>query len=103
VIADPLQVVRDPDRGYQKSQVARDRLLQSEEAQALTLDLELNSVDGHVLGDHFVRQPRISGFERLHRFGQGGLRPARHFAQAVVERFKIVVEVSVHYPNRPVM
>ena len=103
MVADPLEAARDADRGDKKPQIARDRLLEPQEAQALTLDLELEPVDRHVLGEHFLREIRIPGLERLHRFGEGGLRPARHLAQAVVERFEIVVEMSFHYPNLPVM
>ncbi len=45
VVADPLEVVGDLERGGEHPEVARHRLLQREQVDALLLDLHLHGVD----------------------------------------------------------
>ena len=106
VVADPLEIVGDLERGGEHPEVPRHRLLQGEEVDALLLDLDLHAVDHPVAHDDPVGLVGIPLEQRLHREAEGGLRLARHGEQPDLHVAQLVVKVAVNveaHPNLPVM
>jgi hypothetical protein len=96
VVADPLEEVGYPDRGHQESQVARHRLLEAQEIEAAALHLELDAIDGHVLGHHVARERRVAAAKGVHRLGKRRLGASRHVAQAILKGVQVVMEMTFH-------
>ena len=106
VIAHPLEVVGDLERRGEHPEVARHRLLEAEELDALLLDLDLERVDRTVAGDDPMGLGGVPLEQGLHRQRKGRLRLARHREEPDLDVAQLVVEMAVlvlGHPNLPVM
>ena len=106
VVADPLEVVGDLERRGEHAEVARHRLLEREEVDALLLDLDLHAVDDPVAGDDAPGLLAVALEQRVDREAERRLRLARHREQAHLDVAQLVVEMAMDvdaHPNLPVM
>ena len=106
VIADPLQIVRDLERGEEHAEVAGHRLLERQEVGAHLLDLHLHRVDDPVALDHAAGPLGVPLEQRLDRKAERRLRLARHGEQADLDVAELVVKMAMRvegHPNLPVM
>ena len=106
VVAHPLEVVGDLERRGEHPEVARHRLLQRQQVDALLLDLHFHGVDHPVPGDHPARLLAVALQQRLHRQPQRRLRLAGHGEQPDLDVAQLVVKMTMDidaHPNLPVM
>ena len=106
MIAHPLEVVGDLERGGEHAEVARHRLLEREEVDALLLDFHFHAVDDAVAGDDAARLLAVALQQRFDRQAQRRLRLARHREQADLDVAQLVVKVAMDvdaHPNLPVI
>ena len=105
VVAHPLEVVRDLERGGQHPEVPCHRLLEGQQVDAHLLELDLHLVDDPVAGDDTLGLGAVALEERLDGQSQGGLRLTRHRQEADLDLAQVVVKVPVGlgHPNLPVM
>ena len=96
MIADALEIVRDLERRGDEAQVAGERLLERQQAQAVLVDGDLHAVDRAIVGEHLVRQRRVAPLQRLDGFLDDALGAAAHAQQLLLQRLELVDEVSFH-------
>ncbi len=107
VVADPLEVRVDPDRGHEQPQVPRHRLLGGEQVDDHLLDLELERIDLVIARDHLGSLGGVALQQGFHGRCEGRLGLGGHGEQRRLELRELVMKVAVRqlgtHPNRPVM
>ncbi len=106
MIADSLEVVGDLEGRGKHPEIARHRLLKSEEVDALLLDLDLHAVDHPVAQDDPTRLFTVALEQSFDRQSQSRLRLPGHGEEAHLHMAQLVVEVTMNvdaHPNLPVI
>ena len=93
-IADPFEVVGDPQHRHQRAQIDRHRLAQRDRRDGFFLDLPLQRVDRRVGGDDLPRQPDVAPRQRVDRVGDLLLGEAAHLRDHLRELDEVGVENS---------
>ena len=110
MIANSLDVARDFYRSDEKSQVASQRLLKSEQPDRALLDLDFKSVDALIVDDHLFGRVAVTLEERFNRLVYQPLRQCGHVDQSLLQLGQLFVKMPVSrcllrrcHPNLPVM
>ena len=103
LVADALHVGDHFQGGGDLAQVPGHRLLLQQQLQAQGLDGALLLVDLRVQGAHLGGQGGVSLRQGLGSQGDDLLAQGAHFDELPVQQRQLLVKLSSHYPNLPVM
>ena len=93
-VAHPLEVGVDLDRGHDRPQVRRHRLVQRQQLQHAVVDLDVELVDRFVAGQDRLDEAEVAVGQALDGMADAFLGQAAHFEQAGLEHFEFFLKVS---------
>ena len=92
-VADPLEVGVDLDRGDDRPQVRRHRLVEGQEFEAAVIDLDVETVDRFVTDEQPVDRVQVAAREAPHRLDHPLLGESAHREQAFLQSFELFLEM----------